>query len=379
VERASTLYYLGVALDEVDDVHATLAAFDEAVELAVASGDRALEWLTRIWRSEVQSNADPHSMSTQKCREQLEEAIREFDKVGDESGLATAWAKLAFLEFNPLRFDRAERAARRAVENARRSGDDRLLTDAARYLLFSQMLGSATPEAARRTLDEVSEDVARIRSLEASALAVRGFFEAMEGSFDEARRLIGLAIEITETLGFRVMVGVYHQFLGDVEIEAGDASAAERAYRLNYEIYEQAGLESFKSTAAANLAEVLCTLGRFDEAEGFATIAKSVAAEDDLSSQVFGRSALAMVLAARGESDEAEQLAREAVQMLDDAESPGAQGAVRMHLARVLRLAGKAEEARHTAKEALEFFERKRNLPSSDATRAFISELGGPD
>ncbi|MGZ8641132.1 MAG: AAA family ATPase [Actinomycetota bacterium] len=374
-ERAEILYHLGVALDEVGDIHATFAAFDEAARLAAVSGDR-LEWLARIWRSEVLSNADPHSTSTQECREQLEEAIRRFEELGDEAGLATAWAKLAFLEFIPCRFDHAGRAARRAVEHARRSGDDGLLTDAIRYLLLSLCFGSGTPEEGRRTLDELTEDISRSRSLEASALAVRGSFQAMEGSFDEARRLTGLAIETAEAIGSRVMVAVYEAFIGNLEREADDAIAAERALRRNYEILDEMGQEGFKSTAAAELAQILCTLERFDEAEGFATIARNVAVEDDLSSQVFGRSAQAIVLAARGELDEAERLVREAVRMFEDAESPGAQGGVRMDLARVLRMAGKAEEAGEAAREALAFFELKGNRPSSDATRAFLHELG---
>jgi len=375
-ERATILYHLGVALDEVDDVRSTFAVLDEAAQLAAAAGNRSLEYLARIWRSEVQANADPHSLSTQELREELETAIREFDVLSDEAGMATAWAKLAFLEFVPCRFDRARRAALRAVEYARRSGDDRPLTDAVRYLLFSECFGSTTLEEARRTWDELTEDFARTRSLEASALAVRGSFEAMRGAFDEARRLTNLAIEISESLGLRVMVGVYHQFLGDVELESGDPIAAERAYRRNYEIYDEAGLESFKSTAAASLAGVLCTLGRFDEAEGFATIARSAAAEDDLSSQVFGRSAQAMVLAARGESDQAELLAREAVQLFEGAESPGAQGGVRMDLAHVLRAAGKNSEAELAAREAFRFFEQKGNRSSAASARAFLEELG---
>ena len=198
----------------------------------------------------------------------------------------------------------------------------------------------------------------------------------MEGSFDDARRLTGLAIEIAEALGSRVMVAVYEAFLGNVEREAGDAIAAERAFRRNYEIFDEMGQEGFKSTAAADLAQALCTLGRFDEAERFATIARSVAAEDDLSSQVFGRSAQAIVLAARGEFDEAERLAREAVQMLEDAESPGAQGGVRMDLARVL-LDRPASPPRPSTppEEALAFFERKGNRASSAAARAFLEDL----
>jgi ATP/maltotriose-dependent transcriptional regulator MalT len=199
---------------------------------------------------------------------------------------------------------------------------------------------------------------------------------AAEGSFDEARRLIGLAIEITEGLGMRVMIAVYEAFLGGTEVEAGDAVAAERACRRAYEILDERGSEGFKSTAAGDLARVLCTLGRFDEAEGFATIARSAAAEDDLSSQVFGRSAQAMVLAARGESDQAELLAREAVQLLEGAESPGAQGGVRMDLAHVLRAAGKNSEAELAAREAFRFFEQKGNRSSAASARAFLEELG---
>ncbi len=186
-ERAATLYHLGVTLDEVGDSQEALATFDEAMRLS--TGDRSVEWLARIWRSEVQSNLDPHSTSTQECRDELEAAIRSFDELDDETGLATAWTKLAFLEFIPCRYDHANRAAHRAMEHARRSGDDRLFTDALRYLLFSQLFGSSTPEEGRRTLDDLTEDLSRTRSLEATAFAVRGWFQALEGSFDEARRL----------------------------------------------------------------------------------------------------------------------------------------------------------------------------------------------
>jgi tetratricopeptide (TPR) repeat protein len=374
-ERGAIEYHLGIALDEVSDARASLAAFEEAVRFAADSGDRSLEWLARISRSEVLTNADPRSLSTEEFRAELEEAIRHFDELGDETGLATAWSKLAFLEFVPNRFERAEQAARRAIDHARRSGDDRLLNDAIRYLLFSEWFGSATPQEGRRTLDELVDDLARTRPLEAAANAVRGSFEAMEGSFDEARRLTTLAVEVSESLGMRVFIAVYEAFRGGVEHRAGNPIAAERGYRRSYEILDETGQEGFKSTAAAELAHALCALGRFDEADGYAAIARSVASVDDLASQVFGRSAQAMVLAARSEFHVAEQLAREAVQMLEDAENPNAQGDVRMDLARVLWMAGRPTEAEHAAREALEFYERKGDRTSADATRVFIDEL----
>ena len=116
-ERAATLYHLGVALDEVGDVQAAFTAFDEAVRLAASRRSVA-----RVARSHLALRGPVERRSPQLvhagCREQLEEAIT-VHELDDEAGLATAWTKLAFLEFMPCRFDRAERAARRALAHAR--------------------------------------------------------------------------------------------------------------------------------------------------------------------------------------------------------------------------------------------------------------------
>jgi class 3 adenylate cyclase/tetratricopeptide (TPR) repeat protein len=374
-ERAATLYYLGIALRDADDARAALAMFDEAFQLAAGSGDSSLEWLARLGRSEMQAETDPHSLSTEAMRVELEEAIRRFEELEDETGLATAWRALSFLEQLPCRFDRAVRAANRAVKHARASGDDVLLTESLLTMLAPKVFGSASPDEAYRTLDSLIEDVSRSRSLEAWVLAVRGAFEAMEGSFKEARRLINVAIEIQKTLGSSVWAGLFEAFLGDAESAAGDSIAAEHAYRRGYELLDAYGFVGYKSTVAANLAHALCTLGRSDEAAEFASIAQSVAAEDDLASQVLGRSAQARVLSSRGALEEAEQLAREAVELCAEAEAPILQAEVRMDLAKVLRIAGKPADAEHAAREALALYERKGNAPAAALTRALIEEL----
>ena len=89
----------------------TLAAFDEAARLAAVSGDLSLEWLARIWRSEVQMNAEFHQPVLAGVPPGAGGAIRAFEELGDEAGLATSWTKLAFLEFIPCRFERAALAA----------------------------------------------------------------------------------------------------------------------------------------------------------------------------------------------------------------------------------------------------------------------------
>jgi len=375
-ERAGMLYDLGDALGWVGEAQAAFAAFDEAVAHAADAEDRSLEWLARIRRSAIQMLTDPRSKPTEEFRAELEGAARTFEELGDEVGLATVWRELAMIEWMPCRFERAGRAAGRALEHARRSGDERLLASALVPLIAAQMFGPTTPDEVLRTLDALADDLSGSRVFESFALAVRGFHVGMEGSFDEARRLIGLANDVAEALGARFAAAAHAGQLGDVELVAGDAEAAERAFRRNYEILDALGDEGHKSTGAANLARALCQLGRYDEAEEFAAIARNVAAEDDLASQAVGRSAEALVLAARGEFGEAELLAWEAVRLYADAESPNFQGDVWMDLAQVLRMAGKPAEAEQAAREALALYERKGNRPASESAREFIDEPG---
>jgi tetratricopeptide (TPR) repeat protein len=127
------------------------------------------------------------------------------------------------------------------------------------------------------------------------------------------------------------------------------------------------------STSAANLAVVLCLLGRLDEADKLADEALELAAEDDLASQVTSRIARARVRSARGLHDEAIRLAREAVDLLAEAQAPNQHGDAWMALAGSLRSAGRpADEAEAAARTALDFYERKGNRPAIASTRAFL-------
>jgi class 3 adenylate cyclase/tetratricopeptide (TPR) repeat protein len=375
-ERTRILYELAEALNPLGDHRGAFEAFDEVAHLAERAGDRSLAWLARIQRSYLQMDIDPHAVSTEDVRAELEEAARWFEKLGDEAGLAMVWTRLSFIEWMPCLYERAERAARRALDHARRSGDQRLVTQALRFLVAAQRWGPATPEEGQRTLDDLVDELSRTRQLEWSTLIARASYRGMKGSLDEARRLMGLALEAVETLGLGYLIADHFDKLGQLEFLAGDAVAAERAYHRSYELFDEQGDEAPKSTVAAMLARTLCALGRIEEAEGYAAIARAAGAEDDLASQALGRSVQALVISARGEHAPAEALAGEAVRMFAGAECPNMQGDLWMDLAAVLRAAGKPEDAARAAREALIRYERKGNLVSSRQVRTFLTQLG---
>ena len=194
------MFHLGIALAESGDTVSAIAALDEATMLAEARGERSVEWLARINGSDLKGEVDPHSISTAVLVDELHTAIRTFEELGDEAGLASAWQLLAFSEFMPCRFDRAEQAARRGVTHARASGTSELLAEAVRTMCFALVFGSSTPR--RGTSRSTSCPTISSALLDRGfALSTRAWFESMEGSYDEGRRLAWLAVEIRSRSG----------------------------------------------------------------------------------------------------------------------------------------------------------------------------------
>jgi tetratricopeptide (TPR) repeat protein len=162
---------------------------------------------------------------------------------------------------------------------------------------------------------------------------------------------------------------------GPLELGAGDAAAAEAVLRSNCEALQRMGETGWLSTLAAYLAQALYEQDRLDEAESWVQRAREVGATDDATTQMLWRQAQAMVLARRGEHEPAEQLAQEAVTIVDRTDQWNEHGNVQMTLAEVLRLAGRPEEAAHAAGRAQKFYERKGNLVMTERARAFLASL----
>jgi class 3 adenylate cyclase/tetratricopeptide (TPR) repeat protein len=374
-ERPRALYEVGRASARGLDPGVASDALDEAVAAAAASGQRSIEWMARIDRGQMQLMVDPTGFTTDDLRADVDAARAELGADGDDEALAVIWMGLTDVEWMPCRFDSAREAAIRAVDHARRAGDRSLLMDVMTRRLATDLLGSTPPDEARPPLDEAVTELGREGLIGHVFLVHEACFDAMSGDFDRARDRIRESEAFARRFGSEFWVSATYEFGGEIELMAGNVEAAERSFRAEYDIHRRTGDEGHGSTSAAYLALSLSRLGRFDEAEEMATIARAAGAEDDLATQASARSAQALVRSARGEHDEALRLAREAVDMWAGAQSPTYQGNSLMVLAEVSRAAGLPEEAMDAARAALAAYERKGHQPGAGSARALVDEI----
>jgi tetratricopeptide (TPR) repeat protein len=374
-DRPRTLYDVGRASARGLEPPVAFAALDAAVSAAAAGGQRAIEWMARIDRGLVLLMIDPLGFTNDDLRAEVAAARAELEAGDDDEALAIVWIALANIEWMPCRFDAAREAAIHAVEHARRSGDRSLLMDAMTTQVGAELLGSTTPAEGRPLLEAARAEFGQEGLIGHATMIQEGCFDAMSGEFDRAKRWIHESEAAALRLGSELWVSACYEFGGHVEGMTGDHVAAESSYRKEYELHRRTGDEGHGSTAAAFLALALAHLGRTDEAEELATVARTIGAEDDLATQASARSAQALVRSARGEHDEARRLAGEAVDLYGSAQSPWFHGNALMMLAEVARAAGMREEAADAARTALAAYERKGHEPGVASARALLDDV----
>jgi len=154
-----------------------------------------------------------------------------------------------------------------------------------------------------------------------------------------------------------------------IELYAGALEASVELYEEACAELKKRGFHAHLATSGAEFADALYEAGRYDEAERWADEARSYAGEGDLSAAFSWRAALAKVRARGGAFEEAESLAREAVDLVSTTDALNQQGNVYLALGEVLRLAGRREEASAAFAAAVEAFERKGNVVSARRAR----------
>ncbi len=301
-------------------------------------------------------------------------AVEVFEAAQDETGLANAWLKMFDVWWMRLRLGEAESVLERALVYARNAGDQRKVAAILGSLCRVAQIGPTPADEGIRRCRAILEEEPENLLLRAEVQEVLCVLLAERGEFEEARESREGARGIIDELGLGLLGGG-SMFGAYMEVLAGDLAAAERELRGSYSQLEQLGERAFLSTIAAMLARVLCAQERYDEAEHYAKISADSALREDLASQVIWRSARARVLAARGEAAEAEQLAREAIELANRTEWLDLHADALTDLADVFRLLGRPQDAKEPMARAIDLYEQKGNVVAAQRTRNALDRL----
>jgi tetratricopeptide (TPR) repeat protein len=162
---------------------------------------------------------------------------------------------------------------------------------------------------------------------------------------------------------------------GEIEFAAGDARAAEQVLRPACEALDRMGDMGHLVSILPYLADALYELGRIEEiAPQIAAAAESVI-DEDMDGQVGLRRARAKLHASRGDLDEAERVAREALAFVERTDYLPLHCAVLRDLARILLLSGRQSEAAAALETALALHERKGSTGHIQRVRAQLVTL----
>jgi predicted ATPase/DNA-binding SARP family transcriptional activator len=369
--RLELLPDLGEAVREGGDYPLAEAVLAEAIASAADTGDGALEEYARLIRLRMRVQTDV-GLGADEVVAGARRALDAFGAGDDGHSLAKAWELLAWGQWLQCHAAATEDALEHALEHARRAGDGRTEAQSLHLLLGAAVFGPCpVPEGIARC-EAILAGAGRQKRVRASALRALAALKAMAGDFEEARALLRRFSSIVEDLGLRVTAASAAETYAAVELLAGDAAAAERQLRSGYDELEEMGESSTRANLAALLAQALHAQGRNGEAVAVSDVTP---ADDDVSAHVHLSAARAGALASVGRLEEAELLAREAVERARTTDFLVMRGDAVGELAGILRRTGRAAAAGDLLEEALELYRQKQHRVAIARTERVITSL----
>jgi polysaccharide biosynthesis protein PslJ len=320
-------------------------------------------------------HAAPPLKSHEEVKRELDDAIRAFEEVDDQAGLARGWSRKGTMRFRRGDATAAIEDFDRAARHANNAGDRTQEAESLRGTLLAATFGPTHVESALERIQDVRRQGKGNRRLEVTTLATRAWLEAMRGRFDVARKLISEAKALADNSQLETMLaGLVLRVAGEIELLGGEPAAAERALRPACEALGRMGDPGYFCSVAPVLADALYHQGRGDEAVPVIELASRLEIPEDLSAQVALRRARAKLLARRGDFEEAEGLAREARKLAARTDFLDAHARAITDLAEVLHLAGRPKEAAGALEEAIRLHDQKGNVVAAGTLRALLAE-----
>jgi len=305
---------------------------------------------------------------------EVESGLKVFADSGDDAALGRLLSRRADVCWLRCQFGPMEDAVLRALEHARRAGDEAQIADLEIQLAHAAVIGPLPVVDARRRCDELLATTPADTGAKGLLLVLCGLLAAMAGEPDEAGALCGRGRTILSMLGLRVGLAALTTWTSAVGLMAGDSAAAERDLLLAVTQLRAVGERGNIAALSAQLAEALLAQGRYDEAAALATASVEQAASEDIHAHIVARAAGAKAAAGLGRTDEAVAIAREAVTLAEATDSPVLAGDALLALAVALAAAAEWDAALATADDAQVLYDAKGHVPASASVRAFIEE-----
>jgi class 3 adenylate cyclase/tetratricopeptide (TPR) repeat protein len=351
------------------------AAYEASAETegrASTSGDEAGALRGRLLGARIAAHMQREGVEGESPSAALlavaEQARPVFARAGDELALVEAWVATAWAQLIRCRWAAMLEAVQRALEHARRAGSARWEGELPAWQGTAMFYGPTPVEEALRWYEEQ-------QAQHPIALTQQAMLEAMRGNFDQARALAGSADAVAEEFGQKLWLAAGGMAIWEIEMLAGDASAAERAVRRSCELLEELGEVGYRFLAVGQLAASLLALERLEEADKWTRTAEELTPNDDVASQMFWRQVRAQVLGRRGEHEPAEKLGREAVSIAEETDMLNFHGNALADLAEVSILTGHVDDAREQLERALALYERKGNVVAGEKARRRLAEI----
>jgi predicted ATPase/class 3 adenylate cyclase len=377
--RLELLPALGEALMETGEFAWAELFLDEAVAGATKLGDERLEADAVLTRLLVRHHtAEDLEEWRQVVQREAEHAIPVLERAAAHAELAKAWRLLGFVHGSVCRYGDAAQAVEQAVYHAQFAGDARQeARNASTYLLAALHGPTHVDDAIARSESLLRQGLAN-RQSEALVLCSLAQLCAMRGEFERARVLYTRARQLLDDLGLSVLAAWTSIQSSSVEMLAADPAAAERELQRDTETLSSLGERYFLPVLTGLLAQSVYAQGRLDEADEISRVAERLAAEDDVEAQAVWRAVRAKVMAEAGEHEDAERLAREAVELLRETEATVKLADSLLDLAEVLVTSGQIRAGRAALEEGSRLYEAKGNVIAHARAQALLEQLPSP-
>ena len=369
--RLELLCELGIAHRTAGEAERAEEALREAVRVTHVVGNRRVDLRVQIEAAFLRTLTEPEGAAAELL-DLAVRAIPEFEVLKDDRSLGRTWMYVGWVHGGiRCQYRAGKEAAERALVHYRQGGWP-IATPIGEIATALYYGPTPVPEAIARCDELLLE--AGDRDAGAAIFAFLGGLEAQRGRFERARQRVGLARSTFEDLGqFTSTLNTCAAMLGEIELLAGNAAAAESVLRDLCDSLERIGDWNHLSSRAADLAEAICAQERYDEAERWTRVSELRGASDDVATQIRLRSAQAKISAGRGDISEAEAMGRRAVHLAERTDALNLHANALIGLAEVLRLDARVAEASILVEEALHLYEQKGNTVAAARTVQFLS------